>query len=231
MSQTPRPNILVVEDSEDLARALVENLTLEGYQVQAVADGHQALSTMVDSAPDLVLLDVMLPGTDGYSVLRAARKQGYAGLVLMLTARGTESDKVRGLRGGADDYVTKPFGLMELLARVDALLRRAPGALSSADSYSFGTVRVETATRRVFLRNSKIGLTPRELDLLLALLQRQGAVVSREQLLREVWGHSGLVESRTVDTHIAELRRKLERDPARPAHILTVRKAGYRLQR
>ncbi|MCB1607648.1 MAG: response regulator, partial [Xanthomonadales bacterium] len=106
MSQTPRPNILVVEDSEDLARALVENLTLEGYQVQAVADGHQALSTMVDSAPDLVLLDVMLPGTDGYSVLRAARKQGYAGLVLMLTARGTESDKVRGLRGGADDYVT-----------------------------------------------------------------------------------------------------------------------------
>ena len=227
--------ILVVEDNADLARALSDNLALEGYAVGVVGDGESARRAIVARAPDLVILDVMLPGRDGFSVLRDVRAAGYAGAVIMRTARGAEADKVRGLRAGADDYLTKPFGLLELLARVDAQLRRAARAAApkpaTAQRATFGEVEVEPASHVVRRAGREVVLAPKEFALLLALLARDGAVASREELLAEVWGHSGVAETRTVDTHIAELRRKLERDPSAPRHILTARKAGYRLQR
>ena len=154
--------------------------------------------------------------------------------MLILTARGEEADKVIGFRNGADDYVTKPFGVLELLARIEALLRRTTGAArapAAASAERFGDVEVDRAARTVTREGIAVYLAPMEFELLLALLQRRGAVVSRQELMREVWGHSAVVVSRTVDTHIAELRRKLEHDPAEPKHILTVRKAGYRLER
>ena len=179
----------------------------------------------------------MLPGMDGYRVLRTLREEGRRTPILILTARGEEADKVRGLRLGADDYVTKPFGVLELLARVEALLRRAGNGGGAAAApptplvEQFGEIEVHCASRTVLRRGEPVALTPKEYELLLALLQRNGAVATRVELLTEVWGYSSAVMSRTVDTHVAELRRKLEADLGSPRHILTVRKAGYRLAR
>ncbi len=224
--------ILVVEDNPDLAYGLRNNLEIEGYDVDVVDDGVQGLARVRSSGPDLIILDLMLPGMDGYRVLRALRDEGRRMPVLILTARGEEADKVRGLRLGADDYVTKPFGVLELLARVEALLRRtAPPGEGAGPPERFGTVDVIPASRTVMRDGQPVALTPKEFDLLLALLRRSGAVATRMDLLTEVWGYSASVLSRTVDTHVAELRRKLEHDPAAPEHILTVRKAGYRLQK
>jgi DNA-binding response OmpR family regulator len=230
--------ILVVEDNADLSLGLRNNLEIDGYDVDVAEDGTTGLELARTLRPDLVILDLMLPGTDGFRVLRSLRTEGLTMPVLILTARGEEADKVRGLRLGADDYVTKPFGLLELLARVDALLRRATRteAGSSPDgdrraALRFGQVEVDPANRVVTLRGRPVELAPMEFDLLIALLGRDGSVVSRLALLREVWGYSEDVVSRTVDTHIAELRRKLEDDPSAPRHILTVRKAGYRIQK
>ncbi len=223
--------ILVVEDNPDLAYGLRNNLEIEGYEVDVVEDGTGGLARARTAGPDLIILDLMLPGMDGFRVLRALRDEGRRMPVLILTARGEETDKVRGLRLGADDYVTKPFGVLELLARVEALLRRtaSPGGDGAGPPEQFGDVEVVPASRSVFRSGRPIGLTPKEFDLLLALLKRRGALASRMELLSEVWGYSASVLSRTVDTHVAELRRKLEADPAAPRHILTVRKAGYRL--
>jgi two-component system, OmpR family, alkaline phosphatase synthesis response regulator PhoP len=227
--------VLVVEDNADLAFGLRNNLEIEGYEVLVAADGPAGLAAARTAAPDLIVLDLMLPGMDGYRVLRALRDERRTTPVLILTARGEESDKVRGFRLGADDYVTKPFGVLELLARVEALLRRAGGAATAAeangDHQCFGDVAVDTATRTVTRRGEPVCLAPLEFDLLVALLRRGGTVATRLELLKEVWGYRAAVVSRTVDTHVAELRRKLEDDPAEPRHILTVRKAGYRLQR
>jgi two-component system response regulator MtrA len=174
----------------------------------------------------------MLPGLDGYRVLKALRDEGHDMPVLILTAHGQEADKVRGFRLGADDYVTKPFGLLELMARVSALIRRTSRRSPAGGAReTFGAIDVDPATRTVRRDGEPVPLTPMEFDLLVALLRRRGAVASRLELLQEVWGHSSAVLTRTVDTHIAELRRKLEADPASPQHILTVRKAGYRLER
>jgi DNA-binding response OmpR family regulator len=172
---------------------------------------------------------------DGYRVLRALREEGRQTPILILTARGEEADKVRGLRLGADDYVTKPFGVLELLARVEALMRRAVVTTAGTESAAplierFGDVEVHCASRTVLRRGQPVTLTPKEYELLLALVRRRGAVASRVELLTEVWGYSAAVLSRTVDTHVAELRRKLEDDLQAPRHLLTVRKAGYRLQ-
>jgi DNA-binding response OmpR family regulator len=223
--------ILVVEDNPDLAFGLRNNLEIEGYEVIIADDGPTGLARARDAKPELVILDLMLPGMDGYRVLRTLRGEGFDRPVLLLTARGEESDKVIGFRSGADDYVTKPFGVLELLARIEALLRRAGTSNGVRPAPArFGDVEVDTSTRSVTREGSSVALAPMEFDLLVALLQRRGAVASRHELMREVWGHSAIVVSRTVDTHIAELRRKLERNPAEPRHILTVRKAGYRLQ-
>jgi DNA-binding response OmpR family regulator len=224
--------ILVVEDNPDLAYGLRNNLEIEGYDVDVVEDGTQGLAHARVGGPDLIILDLMLPGMDGYRVLRALRDEGRRMPILILTARGEEADKVRGLRLGADDYVTKPFGVLELLARVEALLRRtAPPGDGAGPPERFGVIEVIPASRSVLKNDKPVPLTPKEFDLLLALLHRGGAVATRMELLTEVWGYSAAVLSRTVDTHVAELRRKLEADPAAPKHILTVRKAGYRLER
>jgi len=220
--------VLVIEDNPDLAFGLRNNLEIEGYTVEVAASGDAGLARARAAAPDLVVLDLMLPGMDGFRVLKALRGGGASVPVLILTARGEEADKVRGLKLGADDYVTKPFGVLELLARIEALLRRSRGDTGeSADG--FGDVVVDRATRTVTRAGRPVELPPKAYDLLVALLARRGAVARRHELLREVWGYDAAVVSRTVDTHMAELRKKLEEDPARPRHLLTARKVGYRL--
>lgn len=226
--------ILLIEDNRDLAFGLRNNLEIEGYDVDVAHDGIAGLKAFSATRPDLVILDIMLPQLDGFRVLKTVRQENRSTPVLLLTAKGEEFDKVRGLRMGADDYVTKPFGLLELLARVEALLRRARPPLTLArdahEIHRFGNVEVDAAACSVRRASESIELAPKEFSLLLALLRARGAVVSRLQLMREVWGYSSAVVSRTVDTHIAELRRKLEENPAAPRHILTVRKTGYRLR-
>lgn len=224
--------VLIVEDNADLAFGLRNNLEIEGYAVDVAADGPSGLAAARRGHPDLVVLDLMLPGLDGYRVLRQLRDDGLTMPVLILTAKGEEADKVRGFRFGADDYVTKPFGVLELLARIEAVLRRSrPAAAAGTGVERFAEIEVDASTRSVRREGRDVALTPMEFDLLVALLRRRGAVASRVELLKEVWGHSSAVLTRTVDTHIGELRRKLERDPSSPRHILTVRKAGYRLAR
>jgi len=222
--------ILVIEDNEDLAFGLKNNFEVEGYEVEVALDGPAGLRRAREGEFDLAVLDLMLPGMSGFTVLARLREERQALPVLVLTARGEEADKVRGLRLGADDYVTKPFGLLELLARVEAMLRRTRPAASAAEVQRFGDIEVRAASREVFRSGSLVALTPKELDLLLFLCRRRGRVVSRLELLRSVWGYAEAAVSRTVDTHIAELRRKLEPDPAAPRYILTVRKAGYRFE-
>jgi DNA-binding response OmpR family regulator len=226
--------ILVVEDNPDLAFGLRNYLEIEGYDVSVAEDGPTGLERARTINPELVILDLMLPGLDGYRVLKTLREEHHQMPVLILTARGEEADKVRGFRLGADDYVTKPFGVLELLARVEALLRRAGNGARQHQAPEmptvFGDIEVDCASRRVTRGGQAVDLTPMEFDLLVALLRRRGAVISRLELLKQVWGYQAAVVSRTVDTHIAELRRKLEPDPAHPQHILTVRKAGYRIQ-
>jgi DNA-binding response OmpR family regulator len=221
--------VLVVEDNSDLATGLRNNLEIEGHEVEVAGDGRAGLAAARARRPDLVILDLMLPQLDGFRVLRSLREQPDGPPVLILTARGEEADKVRGLRMGADDYVTKPFGLLELLARVEALLRRT--RKPSPRRERFGDVEVDAAARSVRRAGRAVDLAPKELDLLLTLLDADGAALSRVELLRRVWGYPSAVVTRTVDTHVAELRRKLEDEPSRPRHILTVRKLGYRLRR
>jgi DNA-binding response OmpR family regulator len=222
--------ILIIEDNEDLARGLANNLEIEGYETEIAADGTTGLARAQAEPPDLVILDLMLPGVDGYKVLSSLRDAGDTVPVLILTARTTEHDKVRGFREGGDDYVTKPFGLLELLGRVQALLRRTQKTpkQESLSSFRFGDVEIIPGTHDVFRAGRPVTLRPKEFELLMALIRRRGTVVGRLELLSEVWGYGSDVVSRTVDTHIGELRRKLENDPAEPQHILTVRKSGYR---
>ena len=225
--------ILVIEDNDDLAFGLRNNLEIEGYEVAVAPNGEDGLSQAIDDPPDLVILDLMLPKMDGYRVLHSLREQEFTNPVLILTARGEETDKVRGLKRGADDYVTKPFGVLELLARVEALLRRSVSGVAGENAkgiLQFGSIEIDQSARTVERGGEEVALTPKEYDLLIALFRRDGAVASRVDLMKEVWGYQAAVLSRTVDTHIAELRRKIEADPATPVHILTVRKVGYRLQ-
>jgi len=226
--------VLVVEDNPDLAFGLRNSLEIAGYEVIVASDGLAGVQQARTTDPDVLVLDLMLPGMDGYHVLRTLRDEGVAVPVLILTARGEEADKVLGFRLGADDYVTKPFGVLELLARIEALLRRSKhwreAANGGAALERFGDVEVDVHARTVRRRGERVELTPKEFDLLVALLHRQGRVTSRNELLRAVWGYSASVVSRTVDTHVAELRRKLEHDAADPRHILTVWKVGYKFQ-
>ena len=225
--------ILVVEDNKDLAFGLRSNLAMEGYDVRVADTGPEGLRQAKVFRPDLVVLDLMLPEMDGFEVLEAMRGSGLTMPVLILSARGEEIDKVRGLRLGADDYVTKPFGLMELVARVEAALRRGePPASADTDDETIVVRHIEICprTRRVHKHGEHVELTPKEFELLVELVRNEGAVVSRIDLMKTVWGHASTIVSRTVDTHIAELRRKLEVDPSRPTLIVTVRKAGYRLE-
>ena len=224
--------ILVVEDNADLAAGIKYNLELERYDVRVAEDGRSAISTAADWKPDLVLLDLMLPGVDGYQVLQQIRATGNRAPVIILSARGEEADKVLGFRLDADQYVTKPFGILELLERVAALLRRS--ARDSADGQAgtirFGAVFVDLGSRTVTRAGRAVTLTPKAYELLLALVRRNGVVASRADLLKEVWGYGAFVMTRTVDSHVAELRRKVD-DPDDPRHIITVWKVGYRFER
>ena len=222
--------ILVVEDNADLAAGIEYNLTLEGYDVRVADDGRKAISTAQDWQPDLILLDLMLPGVDGYHVLQQIRGDGNRVPVIILSAKGEEADKVRGFRLDADQYVTKPFGILELLERVAALLRRAArDADHPSTTLSFGDVSIDLGSRSVTRGGSAVALTPKAYELLLALVRRGGVVASRADLLKEVWGYGAFIMTRTVDSHIAELRRKLD-DPNNPRHIITVWKVGYRFE-
>lgn len=225
--------ILVVEDNITLAEGLRLNLAHEGYEVQIEHSGEKGLATARSWEPDLMVLDLMLPGIEGIEVLRTLRDEGRDLPVLILSARGSEADRLRGFRHGADDYVVKPFSLPELLARVAAMLRRHAPPIEShpdPDTWRFGAVTVDRATHEVHQGGELIQLRPKEFDLLVALLRREGRIATRAELLDEVWQYEPDVVSRTVDVHILELRRKLELDPANPVHILTVRKSGYRLE-
>ncbi len=224
--------ILIVEDHQAIAAGLKDNLEIEGYEVRIAADGVAGIQLAQGWSPNLVVLDLMLPKRDGFEVLAAIRGRGAAMPVMVLSARASEAEKVRALKAGADDYVVKPFGLLEVLARVQALLRRpssGAGADGRPEQYRFGEVVIDVATRTVGRAGAIIPLRPKEIDLLIALCRARGAVVSRGDLLNRVWGYDPAVVTRTVDTHIAALRQRLEPDPENPRLILTVWKAGYRI--
>lgn len=221
--------ILIVEDEEDLLMILSDRLRNEGYSVETARDGVQGSERATGEPFDLIVLDIMLPRKNGFDVCRDLRQHGIATPILMLTARGQALDKVLGLKIGADDYVTKPFDMLELLARVEALLRRAsskppgPGGI-----HQFGSTRVDLRRTEVWRDGKPVGLSAREFQLLRYFLQHRGATLSRKELLEEVWGYDGMAATRTVDVHVAGLRQKLEGDPKQPRLILTVQGLGYK---
>jgi DNA-binding response OmpR family regulator len=228
----PQERVLIVEDDADMIVALKHNLERHGLLVTTARDGETGLLAARNDAPDLIVLDVMLPKVDGFRVLRTLRNEGFEVPVLMLTARSSEPDKVYGFRVGADDYVTKPFGLHELLARIDALLRRERRHRRAAGPprlASFGEVEIDLETRAVRKAGREVMLTPRAYELLLALYLRRDTVAMRRELMRDVWGYDEDVSSRTLDAHIAELRRKLEDNPSEPRYFHTIWRVGYRL--
>jgi len=221
--------VLVVEDNDDLAFGISRSLEGEGYDVEVAANGVVAVEKALSLKPDLIVLDLMLPEMSGFDALRKIRGAGAKCPVIILTARGEETDKLHGFRLGADDYVTKPFSVSELLARVAVHLRRTEArAPEGSAPLRFGDVTVSPAGRSVTRGGKPVPLKPREFDLLLKFLERPGFVFSRVRLLNDVWGYQADVQTRTVDLHVAELRRKLEADPQHPKHFVTVWKAGYR---
>jgi two-component system, OmpR family, alkaline phosphatase synthesis response regulator PhoP len=229
-------DIFIIEDNRDIADGLRRNLEIEGFSVETAGNANDGLRRIRQHPPELVVLDLMLPDEDGFRVLRRLRDEGFEMPVLILSARAGETEKVRGFRIGADDYVTKPFSLKELLARIDALFRRRRRPFEASvvrppgGTFAFGNIKVDLGSRDVFKRGVPIALRPKEFELLEALIQGAQRVVSRRELLERVWQYDAEVLTRTVDTHMVELRRKLEDDPAEPRHIITVRKAGYMLR-
>lgn len=218
--------VLLVEDNPDLAFGLRTSLEVEGYDVHHADDGRRGLAMAREVSPDIVVLDLMLPAMSGYEVLRQMRRAGLDMPVLIVTAKGEEADKVQGFRLGADDYVVKPVGVLEFLARIEALLRRAQPR--DAGTMRFGDLEIDTGRRTVSVAGEELELSPLEFDLLGALAKRAGGVVTRAELLKEVWGYHASTESRTVDTHIAKLRGKIDRGDE--SHVVTVRKKGYRIR-
>jgi DNA-binding response OmpR family regulator len=222
--------VLVVEDDEAMAVALRDGFAYEGHEVTVARDGEAGLALAREQPPDLMILDVMLPRMNGLEVCKLLRGEGSELPIIMLTARGQEIDKVLGLKLGADDYVTKPFSFMELMARVEAVLRRArPGGRTQQAAQRFGDVTVDLVRHEASKGGQALELSPREFRLLGYLLERRGEVVSREELLDAVWGYDSIPFTRTVDTHIAKLRKKIEDDPADPRYIITVHRLGYKL--
>jgi two-component system, OmpR family, alkaline phosphatase synthesis response regulator PhoP len=226
-----RNKILLVEDEPGLVVVLKDRLESEGYSVETAVDGVQGFEKAATANFDLILLDVMLPRRNGIDVCRDLRQQNLTTPILMLTARGKTIDKVLGLKIGADDYLSKPFDMMELLARVEALLRRSPQK-GSEDSalFSFGNVRVDLRATEVRRAGKAVSLSAREFQLLRYFIEHRGATLSREELLRDVWGYTATPATRTVDVHVAWLRQKLEPDSREPKFILTVPGLGYKFE-
>ena len=222
-------NILVVDDELTIRNTMRAYLEKEGFAVQTVDNGIDALQAARTFKPDLVILDVMLPGLDGLEVLRRLRQESDV-WVLMLTARAEEIDKVLGLKMGADDYLTKPFSPRELMARVEAMLRRGRLLDAGEPVLAFPNLRIDPSARQVWVQERQIELTPIEFDLLYALARHQGRVLSRDQLIEQVWGYDYYGDERVVDVHIGRLRKKLEETPEAPKHVVTVRGVGYRFE-
>ena len=220
--------ILVIEDEPQMRLGLRDNLELEGYEVETAADGDEGLQKAASFTPDLVILDVMLPKKNGFDVCRDLRSRSISTPIVMLTARSAETDKVLGLELGADDYVTKPFSITELLARVRAVLRRAGGRPSGLETCRIGDIEIDFRTHQAHRSGQRIDFTAREFDLLRYLVAHTGQVVTREQILNQVWGYEESPTTRTIDNFVAKLRQKIEKAPHEPEHILTVHGAGYK---
>ena len=224
--------IVVVEDDAVLAETLADNLAQEGHKVTTISDGETAYKRIVDKPPDLIILDVMLPKLDGLSLCRMIRREPTIAHIpiIMLTARSSEVDKIVGLESGADDYVVKPFGLGELLARIRAVMRRAPNRPPTQDELVSGNLRLDLTGRHAYLDGVELRLSHKEYDLLAELMRNHGVVLSRDLLLSKVWGYDYFGDRRTVDVHIRWLRKKVEADPSNPTRIVTVRGIGYRFE-
>jgi DNA-binding response OmpR family regulator len=220
--------ILIVEDQRDMVTGLVFNLEAQGYEVRAAYDGAAGLALAEREKPDLIVLDIMLPKKDGFEVCRELRRKGLDIAILMLTARREEADKVLGLEIGADDYLTKPFGLSEFLARVKALLRRGFGKDSQLENYRFATVEIDFKNYRAVKDGVPVNLTQREFEMMRLFVNNRDKVISRNRFLNEIWGYERFPTTRTVDAHIAGLRQKLETDPEHPRFIVTVHGLGYK---
>ncbi|MBJ6761082.1 response regulator transcription factor [Myxococcaceae bacterium JPH2] len=231
MSEEKTQRILVVEDDLSILTGLSMNLRFEGYEVLQAQDGRTGLARALDEAPDLMVLDLMLPELNGYEVIRELRQRGRDTPVVVLSARSMETDKILGLNLGADDYVVKPFGLQELLARIKAVLRRRYGGPPAAPSVTFGDVKVDLGLRTVARDGQPVELTAQEFKLLAHFLAHPGRTFTREELLSGAWGYNYEGSARTVDNFMRQLRLKFEPDPEEPRYFLTVRGLGYRFER
>jgi DNA-binding response OmpR family regulator len=222
--------ILIIEDDLSIIRGLKDNLEYDGYKVIAESNGKKGLEMALKERIDLVLLDIMLPGMNGYEICRNLKKSNPELPILMLTARGSELDKVSGLDTGADDYITKPFSVPELLARIRAALRRTNIESTVYETYTFGNIKLDFKKMKAFRGEDEIPLSNREFDILNYLIRHDGEAVHRHDLLNEVWGYLAMPTTRTVDNFILDLRKKLEKDPSDPKHFLSVRGVGYRFE-
>lgn len=223
--------ILIIEDEPDMRRGLQDNLEFEDYDIMTTGNGNEGLRLAQKEYFDLILLDLMLPGMDGIEVCRKLKESGSTTPIIMLTARGSESDKVEGLLTGADDYITKPFSLKELLARIKAILRRTHPQASSMQEFEFSDVKLSFDKYEAWKKETLLDLSPREFEMLRLFIEREGETVTREEFLKEVWGYTTFPQTRTVDNHIAKLRQKIEDDPDQPKHIITVHRMGYKFLR
>jgi DNA-binding response OmpR family regulator len=221
--------ILIVEDEKNMVTGLVFNLESQGYEVSVAKDGEEGLLEAGRDEPDLIILDIMLPKKDGFKVCRELREKGFDTPILMLTARSEEADKVLGFEIGADDYLTKPFSLLELLARVKALLRRSKERGKEPEIYHFGMVEIDFKHYRVIKDGRPVELTQREFEMMKLLIKNRGTVVTRNKFLDKIWGYEKFPTTRTVDAHITKLRHKLEQEPDSPQFIITVHGIGYKL--
>jgi DNA-binding response OmpR family regulator len=221
-------NVLIIEDDPAMLRGLQDNFELRGFRATTAADGKRGLEAALSEKPDLIILDIMLPGMNGYEVCRRIRETGLDMPIIMLTAKGQEEDIVLGLRMGADDYVTKPFGVKELMARAEAFLRRYKAV--ERELHCFGECELNVASARLTRKGEEVALTPKEYKLLCYFLSRPGRALARDDIMSAVWGSDILVTARSVDRCIATLRGKVEPDPHRPRHIRTIRDIGYRFE-
>ena len=220
--------ILIIEDDVSILRGIKDNLEYEGYKVFAESNGDSGLKAALERFSHLILLDIMLPGINGFEICRKVKKEKPELPIIMITARGSEMDKVSGLDIGADDYITKPFSIPELLARVRAVLRRFNKDIKAIEQYSFGEVKLDFVKYQAFRNNSEVKLSSKEFEILKYFIEHEGEAIHRHDLLNEVWGYKAMPTTRTVDNFILDLRKKLEINPSRPNNILSIRGVGYK---
>ena len=230
MDKLVKQRILCVEDDPSLRALIEQNLRFEGYEVLLAEDGLRAMELIESENIDLMLLDLMLPKMSGIELCKQLRAKGNSLPIIMLTARDATEDKIRGLKTGADDYLSKPFDLMELLARIEAVLRRGKGNTGYKEIYQLGTIHIDFKEQRITKGDEELNMTQQESLLLKYLVHHEGKILSREEIFQDIWGHDHLYSMRTIDTHITKLRQKIEEIPSKPRHILTVHRVGYKFQ-